>query len=65
MRPPFRVETGVADPPPVSRIVPDVYHAALEAEGEWDLSGILPLVEIDVCSSLRLYFTIIRDKCVK
>lgn len=43
----------------LSSSVPHVYELSLEAKDEWDTWDIFPPVEIDVCSSLLVYFTVI------
>lgn len=49
-------------PPPVSSSVTDVHNIELNAEGNWDLSDILPSSDIDIFSSLLSDFTLPRDK---
>lgn len=41
------------------------YDFDVDAEGKWDLSDIPPSQEIDVCSSLRADFTVLRGNVIK
>lgn len=45
-----------------SLAVVDVYQVTLEADGAWDLSYLLLSVEMDIRLSLRVIFTVIRNK---
>lgn len=41
----------------------DVVRVDLEAQDQWDLSGILPSKNNDVCFSLPADFSVIQEKC--
>lgn len=56
-----QVDPKIADLPPVSPKVPDVYHVPLNAKGGWDLSDIPPSGMLDDCSILRAQFIKICD----
>lgn len=61
--PHYHVDPEDPDPLRVFLSVPHVYDVHLDAEGGWYLSNALLYDEINMCSSLRAGFTVVRHWC--
>lgn len=65
MCPSQRADSEVLDIPSPSPAVVDEYDIDLDSESGWNFSDILPSDKIDINSSLRADFIVIRNMCVK